>query len=190
MVLVGPSAVGKSTVVRRVRELLPDLFFSVSATTRDPRPGEVDGRDYRFVTRDEFDRMIAEDQLLEWADIHGGLQRSGTPAQPVEERLAAGEPVLVEVDLTGARNIVARLPEATTVFIAPPSWDVLVQRLTGRGTETPEAVERRLTTARTEMDAVDEFEHVLVNTEVDQVAERLVSLLVGSRQTHQSQENA
>ncbi|QHN19895.1 guanylate kinase [Gordonia amarae] len=190
IVLVGPSAVGKSTVVRRVREVLPDLFFSVSATTRDPRPGEVDGRDYRFVSREEFDRMIADDQLLEWADIHGGLQRSGTPAQPVEERLAAGEPVLVEVDLTGARNIVARLPEATTVFLAPPSWDVLVERLTGRGTETPEAVERRLATARTEMDAVDEFEHVLVNSEVDQVADRLVSLLVGSRQPHQSQENA
>lgn len=188
--MVGPSAVGKSTVVRRVRELLPDLFFSVSATTRDPRPGEVDGRDYRFVSREEFDRMVADDQLLEWADIHGGLQRSGTPAQPVEERLAAGEPVLVEVDLTGARNIVERLPEATTVFLAPPSWDVLVERLTGRGTETPEAVERRLSTARTEMDAVDEFEHVLVNSEVDQVADRLVSLLVGSRQPHQSQENA
>ena len=151
---------------------------------------QVDGRDYRFVSREEFDRMIADDQLLEWADIHGGLQRSGTPAQPVEERLAAGEPVLVEVDLTGARNIVARLPEATTVFLAPPSWDVLVERLTGRGTETPEAVERRLATARTEMDAVDEFEHVLVNSEVDQVADRLVSLLVGSRQPHQSQENA
>lgn len=109
-------------MVRRVREVLPDLFFSVSATTRDPQPGEVDGlRDYRFISREVRPGPVADDQLLEWADIHGGLQRSGTPAQPVEERLAAGEPVLVEVDLTGARNIVARLPEATTVFLAPPA---------------------------------------------------------------------
>lgn len=166
-------------MVRRVRELLPQMYFSVSATTRAPRPGEVDGRDYHFVSGTEFDRMIADDELLEWADIHGGLQRSGTPATPVEEALGAGRPVLVEVDLVGARNVVARLPEAISVFLAPPSWDDLVARLTGRGTETPEAVQRRLATARTEMAAADEFDHTLVNSEVDQVADRLVSLLVG-----------
>ncbi len=155
------------------------MYFSVSATTRAPRPGEVDGRDYHFVSDADFDRMIADDELLEWAEIHGGLQRSGTPAGPVNDALEQGRPVLVEVDLVGSRNVVARLPEAISVFLAPPSWDELVSRLTGRGTETPEAVERRLATARTEMAAADEFDHTLVNSEVDQVADHLVSLLVG-----------
>lgn len=181
--LVGPSAVGKSTVVARVHQLAPTVYFSVSATTRAPRPGEVEGRDYHFVTGAEFDRMIADGELLEWADIHSGLQRSGTPAVPVEEALTRGAPVLVEVDLAGAREVVRRLPEATTVFLAPPSWDHLVARLTGRGTETPEAVQRRLTTARAEMAAKDEFDHVLINHEVDRTAHELVSLLVGPDET-------
>nr|WP_279106862.1 guanylate kinase [Gordonia paraffinivorans] len=182
IVLVGPSAVGKSTVVAKVRDAIPDLFFSVSATTRDPRPGEVDGRDYHFVSREDFDKMIAGDELLEWADIHGGLQRSGTPLKPVLDALDAGRPVLVEVDLVGARNVVKRLPEATTVFLAPPSWDELVARLRGRGTETPEALERRLATAEVEMAARDEFDHVIVNSEVDRAVSELVSLLVGPEQ--------
>ena len=162
-----------------MRELLPDLRFSVSATTRAPRPGEVDGRDYRFVTRADFDTMIENDELLEWADIHGGLQRSGTPAAPVREALAAGTPMLVEVDLAGARQVRAHLPEAITVFLAPPSWDELVRRLTSRGTESPEVIERRLTTAKVEMDAVDEFQHVVVNDDVDASARQLVNLLIG-----------
>ncbi|EON34437.1 guanylate kinase [Gordonia terrae C-6] len=182
IVLVGPSAVGKSTVVAKVCAAVPDVYFSVSATTRDPRPGEVDGRDYHFVSAGEFDRMIDADELLEWAEIHGGLQRSGTPIAPVLAALEAGKPVLVEVDLVGARNVVARLPEAVTVFLAPPSWDELVSRLTGRATETPEAIERRLATARTEMAAQDEFDHVIVNSEVDRAADQLVSLLVGPEQ--------
>ncbi|ANY26029.1 guanylate kinase [Gordonia terrae] len=180
--MVGPSAVGKSTVVAKVCAAMPDVYFSVSATTRDPRPGEVDGRDYHFVSAADFDKMIAADELLEWAEIHGGLQRSGTPIAPVLAALEAGKPVLVEVDLVGARNVVARLPEAVTVFLAPPSWDELVSRLTGRATETPEAVERRLATARTEMAAQDEFDHVIVNSEVDRAADQLVSLLVGPEQ--------
>ncbi|AZG44285.1 Guanylate kinase [Gordonia insulae] len=180
MVLVGPSAVGKSTVVAKVRERLPEMHFSVSATTRAPRPGEVDGRDYHFVSSSDFDHMIAADELLEWAEIHGGLQRSGTPRQPVLDAMDRGVPVLIEVDLVGARNVMRRLPEAISVFLAPPSWDELVSRLTGRGTETPEAVARRLATARVEMDAQDEFDHVLVNREVDRAASELVSLLVGS----------
>ncbi|MCG7630704.1 guanylate kinase [Gordonia McavH-238-E] len=182
IVLVGPSAVGKSTVVAKVCAAMPDVYFSVSATTRDPRPGEVDGRDYHFVSAADFDKMIAADELLEWAEIHGGLQRSGTPIAPVLAALEAGKPVLVEVDLVGARNVVARLPEAVTVFLAPPSWDELVSRLTGRATETPEAIERRLATARTEMAAQDEFDHVIVNSEVDRAADQLVSLLVGPEQ--------
>ncbi|GAB2633253.1 guanylate kinase [Nocardia goodfellowii] len=180
VVLVGPSAVGKSTVVRCVRERLPQLVFSVSATTRAPRPGEVDGRDYRFVSRAEFDAMIEAGELLEWADIHGGLQRSGTPAAPVREAMTAGLPVLVEVDLEGARSVRKAIPEATLVFLAPPSWDELVSRLVSRGTETPEVIERRLSTARIEMAACDEFDIVIVNDEVTSACEQLVSLFVST----------
>jgi guanylate kinase len=178
--LAGPSAVGKSSVVRRLRELLPDLMFSVSATTRAPRAGEVDGRDYFFVTPGEFDRLIADGELLEWAEIHGGLQRSGTPSRPVFEAMEQGRPTLVEVDLAGARNIRAAVPEAVTVFLAPPSWEELVSRLRGRGTESDEVIARRLQTARAELDSADEFDHVVVNDEVDSVAKHLVSLLVES----------
>lgn len=180
MVLAGPSAVGKSTVVRRLRDVVPNLWFSVSATTRSPRPGEVSGRDYYFVSRDEFDRMIAEGELLEWAEVHGGLQRSGTPKAPVSDALADGRPVLVEVDLAGARAIRQRLPEATLVFLAPPSWEVLVDRLSGRGTEPPEVVSRRLETAREELAAQHEFDHVVVNDDVERAVGELVSLLVGA----------
>ncbi|MQY29069.1 guanylate kinase [Nocardia aurantia] len=184
VVLVGPSAVGKSTVVRCVRERLPELVFSVSATTRAPRPGEVDGRDYRFVTRAEFDAMIEQGDLLEWADIHGGLQRSGTPAAPVRTAIAAGKPVLIEVDLAGARSIRTTMPEALHVFLAPPSWDVLVERLTGRGTESPEVIERRLQTARTELAACDEFDIVIVNNDLTSACEQLVSLFVSTNSSH------
>ncbi|WP_280303075.1 guanylate kinase [Nocardia abscessus] len=180
VVLVGPSAVGKSTVVRCVRERLPDLVFSVSATTRAPRPGEVDGLDYRFVSRAEFDAMIEAGELLEWADIHGGLQRSGTPAGPVRAALAEGLPVLVEVDLEGARSVRRAIPEAILVFLAPPSWEELVARLTSRGTESAEVIERRLETARIELAACDEFDIVIVNDEVTSACEQLVSLFVST----------
>ncbi len=179
VVLAGPSAVGKSTVVRLLRSRVPDLLFSVSATTRDPRPGEVDGEDYHFVGRAEFDRMIDAGDLLEWAEIHGGLQRSGTPAAPVRDALAAGRPVLVEVDLAGARAVRAAMPEAVLAFLAPPSWEVLVDRLTGRGTESEDVVTRRLETARTELAAQHEFDTVIVNDDVDRACGELVSLLVG-----------
>lgn len=185
MVLVGPSAVGKSTVVRQVRTLLPDLFFSVSATTRAPRPGEVDGRDYLFVDDDTFSAMSAAGDFLEEFEVHG-MARYGTPAGPVREALAAGVPVLVEVDLDGSRVIAERMPEAYRVFLAPPSWEELVRRLTGRGTESPEVIERRLTTARRELDARPEFDHILVNDEVDRSARELVSLLVGNDPSDQS----
>ena len=144
VVLSGPSAVGKSTVVRCLRERVPDLHFSVSATTRAPRPGEVDGVDYTFVSADEFQRLIDDGELLEWAEIHGGLQRSGTPARPVREAIAAGRPVLIEVDLAGARAVKEAMPEVLTVFLAPPSWEALESRLIGRGTESAEVQARRL----------------------------------------------
>lgn len=180
LVLSGPSAVGKSTVVRRLREQVPDLHFSVSATTRAPRPGEVDGVDYHFVSPEKFQQLIDSGAMLEWADIHGGLHRSGTLAEPVAAAAAAGRPVLIEVDLAGARAVKTALPEALTVFLAPPSWDELEQRLVGRGTETPEVIARRLATAEAELAAQGEFDTVVVNNQLDSACAELVSLLVGS----------
>ncbi|OBI76044.1 guanylate kinase [Mycobacterium sp. E740] len=178
VVLSGPSAVGKSTVVRCLRERIPDLHFSVSVTTRAPRPGEVDGVDYSFVTAEEFSELIATGALLEWAEIHGGLHRSGTPARPVRDAIAAGRPVLIEVDLAGARAVKKAMPEVRTVFLAPPSWEELESRLTGRGTETAEAMERRLATARAELAAQGDFDTVVVNSQLESACAELVSLLV------------
>lgn len=179
VVLSGPSAVGKSTVVRCLREQVPDLHFSVSATTRAPRPGEVDGVDYTFVSADEFQRLIDDGELLEWAEIHGGLQRSGTPARPVRDAIAAGRPVLIEVDLAGARAVKQAMPEVLTVFLAPPSWEALESRLIGRGTESAEVQARRLDTARAELAAQDSFDVTVVNSQLESACAELVSLLVG-----------
>jgi len=179
MVLAGPSGVGKSTVVAELRRIGAPLWFSVSATTRAARPGEVDGRDYRFVTPEEFDRMIAEGELLEWAEIHGGMHRSGTPRAAVDEHLAAGEPVLLELDLAGARAVRDQRPDALFVFLEPPSWEVLVGRLIGRGTEATEVVDRRLATAREELAAASEFDVTVVNHDVGETARRLVELSAG-----------
>ncbi|TXH27588.1 MAG: guanylate kinase [Mycobacterium sp.] len=179
VVLSGPSAVGKSTVVRCLRERVPDLHFSVSATTRAPRPGEVDGVDYTFVSADEFQRLIDDGELLEWAEIHGGLQRSGTPARPVRDAIAAGRPVLIEVDLAGARAVKQAMPEVLTVFLAPPSWEALESRLIGRGTESAEVQARRLATARAELAAQDSFDVTVVNSQLESACAELVSLLVG-----------
>jgi guanylate kinase len=180
VVLAGPSGVGKSSVVDRLRGRLPELFFSISATTRDPRPGEVEGVHYHFVGPAGFDELIARGELLEWAEIHGGLQRSGTPREPVERALAAGRPVLVEVDLHGARTIKAVLPEAVTVFLAPPSLEELERRLRERGTESEAQFRRRLQTAREELAACDEFDVVIVNADLQDVVAGLVDLLVGA----------
>jgi guanylate kinase len=180
LVLSGPSAVGKSTVVRRLREQVPNLHFNVSATTRDPRPGEVDGIDYHFVSAEQFQKLIDSGELLEWAEIHGGLHRSGTPSAPVIEAAAIGQPVLIEVDLAGARSVKKAMPEAITVFLAPPSWEALQQRLIGRGTETPETMARRLATAEAELAAQDEFDVVVVNSQLDSACSQLVTLLVGN----------
>ena len=179
VVLSGPSAVGKSSVVRRLREQVPDLRFSVSATTRAPRPGEVDGVDYHFVSPGEFQQLIDRGDLLEWADIHGGLHRSGTLAAPVAKAADAGHPVLIEVDLAGAKAVKKAMPAAVTVFLAPPSWEALEQRLAGRGTETPAVMARRLATARAELAAQGEFDVVVVNSQLESACAELVSLLVG-----------
>jgi guanylate kinase len=180
VVLSGPSAVGKSSVVRRLREQVPDLHFSVSATTRAPRPGEVDGVDYHFVSPGEFQQLIDRGDLLEWADIHGGLHQSGTLAAPVASAADGGHPVLIEVDLAGAKAVKKAMPEAVTVFLAPPNWDALEQRLVGRGTETPEVIARRLATARAELAAQGDFDVVVVNSQLESACAELVSLLVGN----------
>jgi guanylate kinase len=179
VVLSGPSAVGKSTIVRCLRERVPDLYFSVSVTTRAPRPGEVDGVDYSFVTAERFQQLIDEGALLEWAEIHGGLHRSGTPAAPIREAAEAGRPVLIEVDLAGARAVKQAMPDVITVFLAPPNWEALESRLSGRGTESPDVMARRLATARAELAAQDDFDIRVVNSELESACTELVSLLVG-----------
>ena len=177
MVLAGPTAVGKGTVAAHVREHHPEVWLSVSATTRRPRPGEVDGEHYFFVDDREFDRLEQEGQLLEWATVHGRA-RYGTPRGPVEDSLAAGRPTMLEIDLQGARQVRAAMPEAFFVFLAPPSWDELVQRLVGRGTESEAERTRRLQTARTELAAAPEFDVTIVNDDVARASAELVSLMV------------
>jgi len=175
-VLSGPSGVGKSTVLAGLRRECPEIWLSVSVTTRSPRPGEVDGREYHFVSIAQFDQMLADGELLEWATFTGN--RYGTPRAPVAERLAAGVPALLEIDLEGARQVRAAVPDALLVFLAPPSWAELVRRLTGRGTEPPEVIERRLVAARAELAAESEFDIRLVNTSVEDVCRQLVALMV------------
>ena len=175
-VLAGPTAVGKGTVAADVRRHHPEIWISVSATTRPPRPGEEDGVHYWFVSDEEFDRMVAEDEFLEWAVVHRAA-RYGTPRAPVEEALAEGRPALLEIDLQGARQVRARMPEALFVFLMPPSWDELVRRLVGRGTESEEERARRLDTARGELAAEEEFDATIVNREVHAAAEELVALV-------------
>jgi guanylate kinase len=175
-VLSGPSGVGKGTVVAEVRRRHPDVWLSVSATTRRPRPGEVDGVHYHFVDDAEFDRMIADGELLEWAVVHKAA-RYGTPKQPVLDKLAEGRPALLEIDLQGARQVRETMPQAHFVFLAPPSWDELVRRLVGRGTETAEERERRLETATLELAAEKEFDVTIVNASVREAADQLVKLI-------------
>jgi guanylate kinase len=174
-VLSGPSGVGKGTVVAELRHLAPHVWISVSATTRPPRPGEQDGREYQFVDRATFAAMVDAGDFLEH-DEHFG-NRYGTPRQPVLDHLAAGIPTLLEIDLSGARQIRAQPLDAQFVFIAPPSVDELVHRLAGRGTESPAALADRLARAVLEMAAAPEFDHVVVNRDVRQAALDVAVLL-------------
>ncbi len=174
-VLSGPSGVGKGSVVAELRRRHPEVWISVSVTTRAPRPEETDGVEYHFVDRTEFDRMVGAGDLLEHATYAG--HRYGTPRRPVAERLGAGVPALLEIELQGARQVRRAMPDAQMVFLAPPSWEELVRRLRGRQTEDPVVVRRRLDRARIELGAEDEFDTVIVNETVRGAADRLVALL-------------
>ena len=175
LVLAGPTAVGKGTVASYIKDHHPEIHLSVSATTRAPRPGEVDGEHYYFVDDAEFDRMIADGELLEYATVHN-KHRYGTPRRPIEKALADGQTVLLEIDLQGARQVRKAEPSATLVFLLPPSWDELVQRLVGRGTEDDEERARRLRTAKTELAAQNEFDYRVVNDEVARAAAEVARL--------------
>ncbi|QWW18699.1 guanylate kinase [Schaalia sp. 19OD2882] len=176
LVLVGPSGVGKGTVVRRLREKHPQIVLSVSATTRAPRVGEVDAVHYHFISPQRFDALVTEGGMLEWAQVFG-LDKYGTPRQPVLDALAEGHPVILEIDLEGARQVRGTMPDALFVFLAPPSPEELERRLVERGTEAPEAIARRLATARTEMASMGEFDAVVTNVDVEQAASELARLM-------------
>jgi guanylate kinase len=169
--------VGKGTVVARIREIFPAALLSVSATTRAPRPGEIDGIHYRFVSNEQFDDLVGTGAMLEWATVHGD-HRYGTPRTPIEEALAAGDSVILEIDIQGARQVKQSIPEALLVFLLPPSWNELVRRLAARGTESAAEQSRRLETAAEELAAQDEFDITIVNDDVDRAAKAVVELLI------------
>jgi guanylate kinase len=174
-VITGPSGVGKGTLIRGLMERLSQLELSVSATTRAPRPGETDGVDYHFLTREKFDSRIAEGDFVEHADYAG--RSYGTLRSELEQRVQAGVPVVLEIEVQGARQVRAAMPEAVQVFIAPPSLQALRTRLVGRGTDDPAEVERRLRVAEEELQAQPEFGHVVVNDRLDEALERLVEIV-------------
>jgi guanylate kinase len=176
VVLAGPTAVGKGTVAACVRSSSPDVWVSVSMTTRKPRPREVDGVHYHFVDDGQFERMREAGEFLEWAVVHERA-KYGTPRAPLEQALAAGRMALLEIDLQGARQVRRQIPDALFVFLAPPSWPELVRRLVGRGTESEQERQERLTTARQELAAQAEFDVTIVNDNVQRASEELVSLI-------------
>jgi len=176
LVLGGPTAVGKGTVVERLRSLFPQVSVSISATTRPSRQGEIDGIHYFFVDDTKFEEMVKDNEFLEWATVHGAA-KYGTPRAYVEEQRQSGKPVILEIDLEGVRQVRKTLPDALFVFLEPPSWEELERRLIGRGTEGPEERERRLQTARIEMAARDEFDVCVTNDNIDDTVRELADLM-------------
>ena len=174
-VITGPSGVGKGTLIRGLLERIPELELSVSATTRKPRPGECDGVEYHFLTPEEFDRHVGAGEFLEHATYSGN--RYGTLRSEVERRLSEGRPVVLEIEVQGARQVRTAMPEAVAVFIAPPSREALRARLIGRGTDTPEQVDERIRTAERELEAQPEFAHVVVNDRLEQATDELARIV-------------
>lgn len=176
MVLAGPAGVGKGTIVQRILASESDFILSISATTRSPRPGEVDGIHYHFISRAEFEELIAQNQLLEYAIVHGS-NYYGTLLNELTRAEAEDKHLLLEIDLQGARQVKERIPEALTIFISPPSWDELETRLRNRGTETEEQIQTRLSTARTELASAGEFDFNVTNQDLDTCVSEVVELV-------------
>jgi guanylate kinase len=174
-IISGPSGAGKGTLVKAITPIVDDAWVSVSVTTRAPRPGEVEGQHYFFISCDEFDRLVATGGLLEWAEVHGN--RYGTPRAAVEEKVAEGRQVILEIDPQGAFQVKSLVPESVLVFIMPPSWDELQRRLVGRGSETEAQVETRMETARRELELVGEYDNVVLNDDVPRAAAELVAII-------------
>ncbi len=179
LVLAGPSGVGKGTIVRELLERDPGVWYSISATSRPPRPGEIDGRDYRFLAREEFESLVAEGGFLEWFDVYGDLK--GTPRAPVQKHLAAGDDVLLEIDVQGALAVRESFPDAVLVFVRPPSREAQRERLLSRGTDAPEVIDRRLAEAAAEEALADRFDAVVVNDRLEQAVDRVAAILAGHR---------
>lgn len=179
LIVTSPSGAGKTTLVRRLLAAVPELTVSVSYTTRDPRPGEADGRDYHFVSRERFDAMVADEMVLEWAEVHG--HRYGTSVERVREARRTHRGVVFVIDHQGARQIKARVPDAIGVFVLPPSMEVLEQRLRGRGTDAEATIARRLVNARAELTHYGLFDHVLVNDDLEAASEELVAIVRAER---------
>jgi guanylate kinase len=177
-VITGPSGVGKGTLIRLLRERVPALALSVSATTRAPRPGETQGEDYWFLSEDEFSKHVDDGDFVEWAEYSG--RRYGTLRSELERCLNGGIPVVLEIEVQGARQVRAAMPEAVQIFVAPPSPEALRDRLVGRGTDDPESVERRLRVADEELAAREEFHHVVVNDRLEEAVEELVRIVTAT----------
>jgi len=180
IVISGPSGVGKDTILRRLFQLAPELKYSVSYTTRAPRPGEIDGQSYTFVTEDEFKRLIEAKEFLEWAQVYD--QYYGTSRKRVEDALARGEDIILKIDVQGAAFVKKRKPDALFIFITPPSTDELLQRLTGRNTESPAALERRQREALVELGLAKDYEHVVCNRDVEESAREILAMIAAEHE--------
>jgi guanylate kinase len=178
-VVSSPSGGGKGTLIQRVLNKIPNLSYSVSFTTRAPRAGEVDGREYFFVPREKFEQMVAANEFLEWANVHGKLY--GTSSRQVFEEIAAGRDIILEVDVQGAASVRSLVPDSVSVFILPPSFEILKQRLIARGTDSPDELEVRLRNAPVELKAYSTFQYVIINDELDRAADQLSAIIYAER---------